>query len=215
MSGYVAGGRRVSDVPHTTEAAGTSAVLAAAAQRGSRPAAWWGMLILIASEATLFGCLIGTYFYFRFHTTPWPPGGIPRPEAATPIVLTAVLVLTSVPVWLSTRWARTGRLSLTRLAIVAALLVQAGYLAYSIHDYHDQLQTFDITRNAYSSIYYTMLGADHAHVFVGLLFELWLLWKLLRGLTTYRLNAVQVIALYWYAVIVITIAVTATLLSAA
>ena len=215
MSDYVAGGRRVSDVPRTTDAEGTQAVVAAAAARGSRPAAFWGMLILIASEATLFGCMVGTYFYFRFHTVAWPPDGIPKPELATPIVLTAVLALTSVPLWFASRAGGAGRLGPTRLAILVAMLVQAGYLAYEIHDYRDQLQTFEVTRNAYSSIYYTMIGADHAHVLVGLLFEVWLLSKLLRGLTTYRLNALRAITWYWYAVILITIVVVGTTLSAA
>ena len=49
-----------------------------------------------------------------------------------------------------------------------------------------------------------LLGADHAHVFVGLLFNVWLLWKLARGLTTYRANAVQAIAWYWQFVNVLT-----------
>jgi heme/copper-type cytochrome/quinol oxidase subunit 3 len=76
------------------------------------------------------------------------------------------------------------------------------------------LHRFDITRDAYSSIYYTLLGADHAHVFLGILFNLWLLGKLATGLTTYRANAVQAIAWYWHAVNILTVVVIGTLLSA-
>jgi len=179
-----------------------------------RPTAWWGMTILIASEATLFGTFIGTYYYLRFKTPTWPPGGIPEPKLVVPLVMLAVLVSTSIPMRLAATAARTGRLAATRLLLAVALIVQIGYFAYEVHDFSDQLRRFDITRNAYSSIYYTLLGADHAHVALGILFNLWLLGKLATGLTTYRVNATQAITWYWHAVNVITLAVIGTLLSA-
>jgi heme/copper-type cytochrome/quinol oxidase subunit 3 len=84
-----------------------------------------------------------------------------------------------------------------------------------VHDFADQLGNFDIGRDAYSSIYYTLLGADHAHVALGVFFNLWLLGTLARGLTTYRVNATQAIAWYWHAVNLLTLVVIGTLLSAA
>jgi heme/copper-type cytochrome/quinol oxidase subunit 3 len=214
VSDFVSGGRRLSDVPRTTEAVGGPAVAAAARARLGPPAAWWGMLILIASEATLFAVFIATYVFLRFTSPEWPQDGLPEPKALVPLILVACLVATSVPMQLASIAARAGRAAATRLFVLAALVVQSGYLAYEIHDFRDQLQQFDITRNAYSSIYYTLLGADHAHVALGLLFDLWLLAKLATGLTTYRANGAQAIAWYWHAVNLITIAVIATLLSA-
>ena len=178
-----------------------------------RPTAWWGMTILIASEATLFGTFIGTYYYLRFKTPTWPPGGIPEPKLVVPLVMLAVLVSTTVPMRLAATAARTGRLAATRLLIAVALVVQSGYFAYEVRDFSDQLHRFDITRNAYSSIYYTLLGADHAHVAIGILLVAWLLWKLARGVTMYRLNAVQAVAFYWHAVNLLTLIVLGVLLS--
>jgi heme/copper-type cytochrome/quinol oxidase subunit 3 len=109
--------------------------------------------------------------------------------------------------------ARAGRLAATRLFLLSALVVHAGYFAYEVHDFRDQLDRFDVTQNAYGSIYYTLLGADHAHVLLGILFDLWLLGKLARGLTRYRVNAAQAIAWYWHAVNVITVVVILTLIS--
>jgi heme/copper-type cytochrome/quinol oxidase subunit 3 len=214
MTDYIAGGRPLGEVPHTTEAVGASAVASAVGARSARPAAWWGILILIASEAMLFAAFVGTYFYLRFTSHEWPQGGLPAPKALVPIILVACLVATSVPMQLASAAARAGRLPATRFFLLAALLVQGGYFGYEVHDFFHQLQTFDISRNAYSSIYYTLLGADHAHVALGILFNLWLLGKLATGLTTYRVNAAQAIAWYWHAVNVITIVVIATLLSA-
>jgi cytochrome c oxidase subunit 3 len=186
---------------------------ALAARRGP-PAALLGMAILIASEATLFAALIGTYFYLRFETAVWPPPGVPDPEALVPVILVVALALTSIPVHLAWRSVRAGRVGAARLLLLGALVVQAGYFAWAVHDFADQIRQTPVTRNAYTSIYYTLLGADHAHVFVGLLFSVWLLLKLTRGLTLYRANAAQAITWYWHFVNLLTIVVLATILSA-
>ena len=187
----------------------------AAVERPSKPSAWWGMVMLIASEATLFGAFIGTYFYFRFRAPQWPPDGIPEPRVVVPLILLAVLLASSIPMHLASQAASAGRVGAARLFVLAALALQAGYFAWAVHDFSAQLQMFDITRDAYSSIYYVLLGADHAHVALGILFNLWLLAKLVRGLTTYRVHATQAIAWYWHAVNLLTLVVILTLLSAA
>lgn len=187
----------------------------AAVRPVGRPTAWWGMLIFVATEATLFGAFVGTYFYLRFKSPAWPPDGLPDPKVVVPLVMAGVLLTSSIPMQLASDAAGAGRVAATRAWILLALVIQAGYFAYGVHDFSDQLQVFDITRNAYSSIHYTLLGADHAHVALGLLFNLWLLAKLATGLTRYRVRATQAIALYWHAVNVITLVVTVTLASAA
>ena len=184
-----------------------------AARRGP-PAALLGMAILIASEASLFAAMIGTYLYLRFDTPVWPPRGVPEPEWLVPTILVAVLALTSIPVQLAWRSVRAGRVARARLLLLGALVVQAGYFLWAVHDFADQIRRTPITENAYTSIYYTLLGADHAHVFVGLLFSVWLLLKLMRGLTLYRANVTQAITWYWHFVNLLTIVVLATILSA-
>jgi heme/copper-type cytochrome/quinol oxidase subunit 3 len=177
--------------------------------------AWWGMALFVAAETTLFGVLVATYFYLRFKNVEWPPHGVPEPKLVVPLVLLGVLVLTSVPMQLALRAVHARRLGAARLLLVLALAVQAGYFAMQVHEYAGDLGRFAPSDHAYGSIYYTLLGADHAHVALGLLLDLWLLGKLARGLTRYRLNAFSAITLYWHAVNVITIAVTLTTLSPA
>jgi heme/copper-type cytochrome/quinol oxidase subunit 3 len=201
-------------VPRRADGNGAVAFSRGNPARISRPAGWWGMVILVASEATLFGAFIGTYFYLRFRTTPWPPDGVPKPALVVPLILLAVLVATSFPMIAASRAAEAGRLRATRFFVAVVLVVQAGYFAYEAHDFADQVHRTPITLNAYTSIYYTLLGADHAHVLIAALFNLWLLAKLTRGFTTYRLNAVKAITFYVLAVNVLTIVVFGTLLSA-
>ncbi len=202
-------------VPRTTDAHGAAEVAAAARARRGPTAAFWGMALFVASEATLFAMLIGTYFYLRFKNVHWPPAGTPDPKLVVPLVLLGALVATSVPMQLAARAGRAGRLGAVRLLLAAALVVQSGYFAMAVHEYLGDLSRFAPSAHAYGSIYFLLLGADHAHVALGLLMNLWLLGKLARGLTTYRLNALTAIAFYWHAVNVITIAVTLTILSAA
>ena len=213
MADYVAGGVPERLVPRTTEARNAEDARDLVARRRGPSVAFWGMAMLVASEVTLFGTFIGTYYYLRFTNVHWPPPGTPEPRVVVPLIMAGVLATTSLPLQLAAIAARRARLWTARLLLVWALVVQCGYLVYEIHDYVGQLHRSTPQDNAYSSIYYTLLGADHAHVAVGILLVVWLLWKLLRGLTMYRLNAVQVVAFYWHAVNLLTLIVIGVLLS--
>ena len=212
-SDFVAGGVPERLVPRTTEARNGDVAVVAGRRRGPS-VAFWGMAMLVASEATLFGTFIGTYYYLRFTNVHWPPPGTPEPRVVVPLIMVGILATSTIPMWLAARAVKRGRLWATRLLLVWALAVQCGYLVWAIHDFVDQLQRSTPQDNAYSSIYYVLLGADHAHVAVGVLLVVWLLWKLARGLTMYRLNATGVVALYWCAVNLLTLIVTGVLLSA-
>jgi heme/copper-type cytochrome/quinol oxidase subunit 3 len=171
------------------------------------PLGWWGMVMLICTEAALFGMMIGSYFYLRFKNLHWPPPGIPKPELLVPLILLGVLLTTSIPMFFAARSDRPKRW------LLLALIVQAGYFAMEVHQYDDDLHKFTPQQHVYGSLYYTLLGADHGHVGLGLLLDVWLLWKLLHGMTRYRRNALRAIALYWHAVNVLTLVVTLTVLS--
>jgi cytochrome c oxidase subunit 3/cytochrome c oxidase subunit I+III len=188
----------MSEVTRSMEA--TSAVSAAYAERRRRaaPSGWWGVALLIATEATLFGCLISTYFYLAFQDKQWPPAGVPEPKVALPLVLTAALVATSAPMALAVRSARLANVAQARLWVLLALLVQGAYFGIQMHEFLSDLDKFSPSDSAYGSIYFTLIGTHHAHVALGILLNLWLLGKLLGGLTNYRLVALRVIALYWY-----------------
>ena len=180
----------------------------------ARPNGWWGMLLFVLTEATLFGTIFGTYFYLRFRVPEWPPRGVPEPDVAVPLVLAFVLAATAVPMAIASRAAQSGVLARARIALVVALVVQAGFLAMQVHLFEDDLARFTPQGSSYGSIYFTMLGAHLAHVAVGILLVVWLLGKLARGLTTYRVVATQSIAFYWYFVALLALLVVGAQLSA-
>ncbi|WP_187369449.1 cytochrome c oxidase subunit 3 [Baekduia soli] len=205
----------MSSVPRSLQATDPAAVRAVAARRRAAPSGWWGMLLLIGTEATLLAALVATYWYLRFRATSWPPPGVPEPKVVLPLILLGVLLATSIPMQAAARAARTGRLSATRSLLILALLVQAGYLAVQIVELRLDLLDFSPTRTAYGSAYFAMVVAHHVHVAVGLALSLGMLGRLLGGLTEYRTIGVRAITLYWHFVNVMAIVVVLTQISAA
>jgi heme/copper-type cytochrome/quinol oxidase subunit 3 len=209
----------MSGEPNPQVTRSTSAFSAAAAgrvarQRVAQPNGWWGMVLFLCAEATLFGTLISSYFYLNFDAHRWPPAGI-KPESVTnPSVATGVLVALTIPMWLAVRASWAGRRRSVIWLIAATTVVQCGYLgvqiALWINDYHH----FKPQGSAYGSIYYTLMTADHAHVLFGILLNLFVAtFVLIRGLTNYWLIGVRITVIYWYVVNVITVCVLLTQLS--
>lgn len=209
----------MSSEPHPQVTRSASAFSASAAgrvaqQRVSQPTGWWGMVLFLCAEATLFGTLISSYFYLQFDSRNWPPPGI-KPESVTnPSIATAVLVALTIPMWLAARAARAGNRPAVLWLLISTTIVQCGYLgvqiALWISDYHH----FRPQGSAYGSIYYTLITADHAHVLFGILLNLFVAtFVLIRGLTNYWLIGVRITVIYWYVVNAITVCVLLTQLS--
>lgn len=197
----------------STEATSGPAASYAARRRVSLPVGTWGVILLVATEAAFFGTLIASYLYLRLKVSQWPPAGVEPPDLTAPLILTGVLVATTLPILLAVRAARVGRVRPAWLLLLGAMLVQAAYLGVQIHLFGSDLDKFQPTDNAYGSVYFTMLFAHHVHVLVGILMIGWLLARLIGGLTNYRLVAVQVVAIYWYFVNAVAVAITLTQVS--
>jgi heme/copper-type cytochrome/quinol oxidase subunit 3 len=205
----------VSEVTRSAQATGAAAVAQVARARRTLPNGWWGMLLLVAAEATLFGTLIASYFYLRFQAATWPPAGIAAPDVTLPLVLTAVLVATAAPMIAAARVARAGRRTAAVWLLVLATLVQGGYLAAQVVLFMSDLSSLDPRDSAYGSVYFALLGAHHAHVAVGIALNLGLIARLAGGLTNYRVIGVSALALYWSFVSAAAIAVVLTQISPA
>jgi len=185
-----------------------------ARQRQAQPNGWWGMALFVGAEATVFGSLIATYFYLDFNGGRWPPAGIKAPSVVLPLIATAVLVSTSVPMLLAARAACAGDAQRTSWLIALAIVVQCGYLAGQVLLFAHDLHMFSPRDSAYGSIYFTMLAAHHAHVLFGILLGAAVLWRVgIGGLTNYRLTAVRTVALYWHVVNALAVLVVLTQLS--
>lgn len=200
--------------PHSMSASSPAAAAAVARGRVAQPNGWWGMVLFLCSEATIFGSLIGTYYYLDFRVAHWPPTGVELPRVTAAAIATGALAATAPMLWAAVRACRRALRRPAMAWITFALAVQAAYIGVQVVLYRDDLMHFSPRGSAYGSIYFTVLAADHAHVILGLLLDLALLWKLWRhGLDNYWLIGARGLALYWYVVIAVTVLVLLTVLT--
>jgi cytochrome c oxidase subunit 3/cytochrome c oxidase subunit I+III len=181
--------------------------------RAASPKGWWGMVVFVATEATLFGALVGTYVYLSLHNEHWPPAGTPELPVLTPTLLTVALLLTSIPMHIASRAAGSGRRELACRATAGAFVVQLVYLVWQMHDYVHTIDVYDPHQSAWASVFVTILGADHLHVLAGVLLSAWFAFRIRTRLTRYRIVGLQSTAFYWHAVNAITLVVLAVQLS--
>jgi len=200
----------MNEVSRSMEAVTPISAAAVERERRALPRGVWAILLVIATEFTLFASLIATYFYLRFRTSTWPPDGIPAPSVVMPLVLTGMLVASTVPMAAALRAARAARRGAAWCLVFAATAIQGTYLGLQINLFADDLHKFSPGDDAYGSVYFTLLGLHHAHVAAGLVLDAWLLGALALGLTNYRLLALRITAYYWYFVAAIGVAVVFT-----
>ena len=186
-----------------------------ALQRG-RPVSWWGVLLLVATEAALFGSMIASYFYIRFESVHWPPPGVPEPKVLAPTLLTIVLLVSSAPAALAASAARRrlpGRAAAGLVASgILALVYSVGTMVLIVQEWHDA----PATKDAYDSLFFTIQGAHVAHVAAGVLVNLFLLATIARGhISQYRMNGIWAMSLYWHFVNALAVVVLLTTISPA
>jgi len=181
---------------------------------GPRAFGWWGMVWLIATEATLFAMLIASYFYLRFRSSPeWPPPPIEAPELALPLVMSAILLSSSIPVHYAEKAIQKGNVTGLRIGLALGALLGAIFLGITWGiEWPEALHHFTPRTNAYGSMYFTVTGFHGAHVVVGLAFSVWTQVRAWQGaFGPERHLTVQNFALYWHFVDVVWIAVFLTI----
>jgi heme/copper-type cytochrome/quinol oxidase subunit 3 len=183
---------------------------------GSRANGWWGMLLLIATEATLFGVLIASYFYIRFRSPHWPPAGVEDPKLVRPLLNNGVLLVSGLPMLVAERAAVRGRQVLLKLSLLASFALGLAYFLLQLDSFRDSWRTLRPSDNAYASLVYTLVGAHWIHVGAGLLLLGWVLGRSFLGHFGPERNVpVQIAALYWYFVTLLAVLVVLTTLSPA
>ena len=180
-------------------AAPTAEEVAAEVPAG-RPTGWWGMVMFITTEATLFAALIASYFYLRFQSTPeWPLGGITTPELSLPLVMSAILLSSSAPMAWADHGIRAGHVGRLRFGLAATFVLGAIFLGLQGYEYVTKLEEFTPRTNAYGSLFFAITGFHGMHVMVGLLLILFVQVRAWLGhFDRTRHLHVQTTAMYWH-----------------
>lgn len=179
-----------------------------------RPTGWWGMMLFIATEATLFGTLFASYFYIRFKGTPvWPPDGIHPPELVLPLVMTAILLSSSFPMLVAERAMKRGSMTWVKIGLAVTFILGATFLVMQLGvEYPETLKEFTPQTDAYGSFFFTITGFHGAHVAVGLAMNLWTQVKVWRGrIDPDHALTLENSAIYWHFVDVVWIFVLLSL----
>jgi cytochrome c oxidase subunit I+III len=165
-----------------------------------RPNAWWGMLLLVCTEATLFAVLLTSYFYLRATSTGgWPPDGIEDPRLLLPILMSLLLVSSDIPMVIADRRIRHGDRTGLEIGAAITFVMGAGFLILQFVEYRDDIGKFHPQTDAYGSLFYTINAIHALHVLAGLFLIGWVFLRAReREITRRNSIAVQVTSLYWH-----------------
>jgi cytochrome c oxidase subunit III len=176
---------------------------------GYHAAGWWGMLGGILTEAALFAYLLFSYYYSAVqpHSGPWV-AELPRLTLALPNTL--VLLASSVAVWFGEYGTKRGNRLVQLLGLGTAIAL--GIVFVVIQYFEWQAKPFTLTSSPYGSLFFTITGFHMAHVIVGLIILISLMfWAAQDYFGPIRHSAVSIGAIYWHFVDAVWLAVFFTL----
>jgi cytochrome c oxidase subunit 3 len=173
--------------------------------RGRNSVGWWGMVCLIATEASLFAYLLFSYYYVAVQRGPaWAPDAHPTMKLAGPNTL--ILLLSSVAVWWGEDGAKKGHRGRQLGGLGIGILLGVAFLVVQVFEW--KAKTYSLTSGSYGSLYFTVTGFHMAHVIVGLLMliAVWI-WSALGLFNPRRHLPVSISSIYWHFVDVVWLAV--------
>jgi heme/copper-type cytochrome/quinol oxidase subunit 3 len=132
-----------------------------------------GMLLFIATEATLFALLFFSYYFLAMFDPEWPRAEPPHLGLA--LVMLAVLLLSSVVLDRGERALKRGDRFRARRAVLVTLVLGTAFVGLQIFEYRERLGTLSPQSSAYGSIFYAITSFHGAHLVLGLLMLLYVL----------------------------------------
>jgi heme/copper-type cytochrome/quinol oxidase subunit 3 len=181
----------------TPDGPGAEVVPTPASRLRTYSTAWWGVAMVVLTEGMIFLSLIGAYFFLRASSSTWPPTGIEAPELKLSIPFTIILWSSSIPVVWAEAALRKGDVRRFRVGIAIAFVMGLSFLTYTIYEFSDL--EYRWTDNAYSSIFWVIVGLHAFHVLVGLAMNLVVQLKAKLGRYDGGHHAsAEVFSLYWH-----------------
>jgi cytochrome o ubiquinol oxidase subunit III len=158
-----------------------------------------GFWIFLVTDCILFGTLFATYVVLRNHTDGGPIGrelfDVPGFVAETFILLTS-----SFTSGLATLAMHKGKVKSLIGWLVVTALMGAVFVGLEINEFaHMAMEGATISRSAFLSAFFTLVGTHGCHVTVGLFWMIGIIVQLSRyGINAVTTRKVFIISLYWH-----------------
>jgi cytochrome c oxidase subunit III len=166
---------------------------------------WWGNLMLLFIETTMFALVVAGYFYVHQNIKPWPPPRIhlsqpllnPVPKLGIPMVNLILLLISLIPMIWADYAAWNYRQRAVTIALILSVLIGAGNIVLRFYEFPALHFRWD--ENAYASFAWTILGMHLLHLMTGTLENsLMLSWLAVKGLDAKHARDIRVTGVYWY-----------------
>ncbi|GMR12967.1 MAG: heme-copper oxidase subunit III [Gemmatimonadota bacterium] len=167
-----------------------------------------GMWIFLLSEVMFFTSLIGSYIILRFaHPEHWTQPGVILNVPLT-AVNTFLLICSSVTMVKAFVAIEQGDQKGLKLWLLATILIGASFVGIQVVEYTKLIHEGFVPSfsayaaeggNLYGATFYLMTGFHGAHVTIGVLCLIFVLFRAMKGAyTAESYGGVEIIGLYWH-----------------
>ncbi len=155
------------------------------------------MRLVIATEAMLFVVLFFGYFFLSQDDPRWLREQPPKLKLA--FIMLAVLLTSSLVLWLGEKASKAARFVLARLAIAGTVFLGAVFLTLQFSEYKDHLKELTPQMSAYGSMFYLITTIHGMHVASGMLMLLYVLClPKLEPEETMPFRPLHNVGMYWH-----------------
>jgi cytochrome c oxidase subunit I+III len=164
---------------------------------GSESVGWWGMLVLLISDAAVIASFAFAYlFLWTAHPGIWPPDGSQLPGLLRPALISALVIAAYVLFELVDRLNQQDRPGAASLCLAGSAVLVLGAVVAGWSWLH--ALGIDATRHSYGAAVWTLLGYMGLHLIFGAGMALWCLARLGLGMIySWRCLTLRVCLLFW------------------
>ena len=197
----------------------------AESQPGRFTSGTWAVILFISSEVMFFGALFLTYFYLRGRIPEWEPvfqrcvaAACEKPTFAVdpifglglPTINTIELLASSVTMQLAVNAIRKGDRTALRNWLIPTIVLGVAFITGQGYEY--TRLGFLPDNGVFAAVFFTLTGFHGAHVTGGVLMNLYVFTRTLKGqFSANRHLAVEAASIYWHFVDVVWIGLFLTI----
>ena len=167
------------------------------------------MWAFLGSDCMFFGTLIATYLVYKGKSLvgPYPIDVFDIPVTS---VSTFVLLMSSMSMVMAYAWLTRGNIKAFRIWLASTAIMGTTFLAFQVFEFRDfAVHGLTPRTNLFGSTFFTLTGFHGAHVTLGVVWLLSILFHSFRkgGVTPEKNLDVDLAALYWHFVDIVWIVI--------